>query len=174
MTGPVWIVGVDPGGRHTGITVIDRAGWYCGHTLVDREDGNSRTAWARRVCCEVRDWMPLDLDCDPDAVPIVAIEDVTAPNPHIRRRDGNAVIDPAGVIDTAWVAGAVTADLSHITRVQVVAPAGHGAPVGDRRVLQQLYPSELVGDRETKGTGRLRHCRSAYDVAQAARRTVTR
>lgn len=85
----------------------------------------------------------------------VAIEDVTPPNPHM------GIINVSGIITTAKVFGAV---LGAYPDAIVVPPAGHGSgPLG-------AYPQAL---RPTRGKGagkdKLRHCRSAWDIAGAAR-----
>ena len=85
--------------------------------------------------------------------PIVAVEDLVEPNPHL------GLSNVKGLMDTAQVLGALRAHFD----VVLVAPGGNGsAPL-------QTYPAELVGDNEPKGTGKLRHARSAWDVAGAVK-----
>jgi hypothetical protein len=86
-----------------------------------------------------------------DDVPL-AVEDVVAPNPHM------GLTNVSALIETARLVGYLQA----LYPVVLVPPGGHGkAPL-------QTYPEALVGPRETAGTGRRRHLRSAWDVAGAA------
>ena len=86
-----------------------------------------------------------------EPVPI-AVEDVVAPNPHM------GLTNVSALIETARLVGYLQA----VYPVVLVPPGGHGkAPL-------QTYPAALVGPRETAGTGRRRHLRSAWDVAGAA------
>ena len=94
-----------------------------------------------------------------DDDPLVGIEDINPPSPHVR------LINPRGLIDTATVIGAVLGRFSAdawVTAV-LVPPGGNGsAPLA-------AYPTVL---RPTRGQGKghdvMRHCRSAWDVAGAA------
>ena len=85
-------------------------------------------------------------------VPVIAVEDVVAPNPHM------GLTNVSALIETARLVGYLQA----VYEVVLVPPGGHGkAPL-------QTYPEALVGPRETSGTGRRRHLRSAWDVAGAS------
>lgn len=85
---------------------------------------------------------------------LVAIEDIVHPSPHL------GLANMEGLLHTAQVLGALR---STFPAAVLVRPGGHGsAPLAS-------YPPELVGDREPKGTGKLRHARSAWDVAGAVK-----
>lgn len=160
MTRPATI-GIDPGGRATGVVVRydSRLVWAALLTRsgdADFPDGG--------YVCEVVDaifdaerWAP-DLA---DGIPAtVALEGLRRPGGHARDRDSH-LIDPTGVMGTAMVVGAVLANWPDAV---LVAPGGHGSgPLA-------TYPAELVGEREQVGTGRLRHLRSAWDIAITAER----
>jgi hypothetical protein len=150
--GQIAVVGVDPGGRSTGICARGNDVVLVS-VLIPRpgRDPLPRSADLRRVvviieavCRQLRaaGWTPH-----------VAVEDVVAPNPHL------GMSNPVGLLGTAMVLGAV---LSRWPGAAIVAPKGHGsAPLA-------AYPTELVGPTETAGTGKRRHLRSAWDIAGAA------
>lgn len=139
------VVGVDPGGRTTGI--VRRTGRRVDeYDLVDRGD-DSMPVYIGRVLAAVA-----RVATGRTPKPLLAVEDVVPPSGHIR------IANVAGLLDTAQVLGGV---LARWPNAVVVRPAGHGSH------LLAVYPSELVGRNEPKGAGRLRHCRSAYDIAGA-------
>jgi hypothetical protein len=144
----VVVTGVDPGGRNVGITarrdaelvdfsVLERKG------VAEIPDAD----WIEEVCGQVL----LFVDAFNGAV---AVEGVRPPTGFkFGRRDP---INFPGLIGTSMVLGAV---LAMVPKAIVVPPAQHGlAPL-------ETYPDRLVGDREKVGAGRLRHARSAWDVA---------
>lgn len=142
------VLGVDPGGQETGLVlVVD--GKLVAHEVVQRK-GSSLQEWVVAVwdaVCDVMEAEPFG----PFTV-LVCVEDVNAPNPHL------GLIQVRGLLDAAAVLGVV---LANSKTVQLVPPGGHGsAPL-------RAYPPELVGPNEPRGTGVLRHCRSAWDIAHA-------
>lgn len=157
LPGP-FAVGVDPGGRHTG--VVARAGdqllykalvsctpditfdWYLAE-VVDT---------VRRARDHARDVL-IAHDTHPRTGLLVGVEDINDPTPQM------GIASIRGLIDTAQVLGAVAAHFV-VTRIP---PAGHGSnPLS-------TYPNALVG-HETEGRGRLRHVRSAWDIAGVTHR----
>lgn len=155
------IVGIDPGGRDTGIVAINSRDEVLTHRVLHREtdDVIPDAGYVRQVLHEtigVANWLLLDTD-----EVLVAVEGVTAPNPQLRRRDGNSLTNPAGIIGAAMVLGGL---VGYWTKAIVIPPGRNGSHVLDG------YPLEL---RPTRGKGRgqdrLRHARSAFDVARAAR-----
>lgn len=88
---------------------------------------------------------------------LVGIE--RASKPTGRRADGSiGPIEPGALIGLGMVAGAVLAYFPDA----IVVPQAGSSPL-------YAYPKDLVGPRETTGTGgRLRHARSAWDVAGGA------
>lgn len=164
MSAP-WI-GVDPGARQTGIVMRDGPALlrWCAVDRLDIEPTAARPGRATftAVADVVRDWAG-----DGN----IAIEHVQAPNPHLRRRDGSSLIDPADLIDTARMVGFLEAAFPNAVLVE---PDGHG-----RRGLS-AYPPELVTSRERAAAIRRGgllmpakhnppqcHWRAAWDVAGA-------
>lgn len=176
------VLGVDPGGAGTGICVV-RDGVVLAYATVDLGEPVGTAAlvrpdYLRRVVaacqattgppgpapgrCTVIERLTAATGGPPD---IVAVEDLNSPG----GRDHNgrvSPIQPAGLLAAAAVAGAVAtwADLSGLP-VATVPPGRNGSsPLS-------VYPSALVPPRTTAGTSdRLRHVRSAYDVARTAGR----
>jgi hypothetical protein len=154
VTGRI-IVGVDPGGRMTGIAA--RSGdIYLGHELVIRH-GRSPIpgrAYLREVCERVEAWR----SAWPATRVVVAIEGVRERSRRVRRDDpGEGLIALGKVLGALelWFPDAVS-----------VAPDRHG------HNLLAAYPDPLVGADERArltGDGPLVHCRAAWDVAGRAR-----
>jgi len=136
----VIVLGVDPGATHLGWAFVER-----GTTLLDFgvED--------RPTDVDALTWRP-EIPLDP-APALVAIEGVVAPSPHA------GISNPRGIIEAAWVGGRIAEAAATRFPVVIVPPGGHGS--GPRAA----YPDALFGVRERRGRGRLRHARSAYDVA---------
>lgn len=149
MTG---VVGVDPGGRTTGVVAIDEDDKVTFAELVER-DGEWHD-YRSEVIGALIDAARGHIRCGCDEM-VVAIEDVVDPNPHM------GLTNIRGLLDTARILEAVCMHVG--PSVVVVPPGGHGSgPLA-------AYPPELVGPREKAGTGKRRHVRSAYDVALAGR-----
>lgn len=150
------VLGIDPGGRETGCVVLDGDApvW---HDVLERADDESMHDYAHGVGALMRT-MVRSSD-----VELVCIEGLVSVVPHVRDRP----INPTGLLQAAVTFGACYAlirDQALSVALEVVRPDKFGsAPL-------QTYPDSLIGPRETKGTGRLRHARSAYDVALAGRR----
>lgn len=149
MTGDP-VVGVDPGGRFTGI--VARAGDVAVWAAVVTRDADGDMA---RYLDEVEEAM-LDAvhhhGVDASRVQ-VAVEGLVAPSPHM------GMVSLQGLLDTAVVLGAV---MGRWDECVVVPPGDNGAgPLAS-------YPARLVGSREKVGEGKARHARSAWDVAGKA------
>lgn len=154
------VLGVDPGGRHTGL-VARRGRELLGFRLSTRMDDDIRL-YIDQVLADATDlWGRHD-----DGVDLVAIEDLVDPTPQM------GVTSVRGLIDTATVLGAVVAwaQLDGPPAAELVRPGGHGSVAAGlgRAGLLAAYPAHLVGDREDAGAGRLTHCRSAWDIAGVA------
>lgn len=140
------VLGLDPGCRQTGLVVVEQSR-VVAHEVIERFDKQPLPGvdYLRLVAAKVRayphDWL--------------AVEGVAAPTPHL------GVVNVDGVLGAAMVLGAAVAAEPHAV---IVPPGGHGS------LPLTAYPAELVGPRERTGSGRLRHCRSAYDVIVHARR----
>ncbi len=154
-----FIVAVDPGGSHTGIVVRSDTLLHW-HALVDRNRLHQNIdPYLHAVCdtiAQARD-VARNLALTSGGQMVVAVEDIVDPTPQM------GTIAVRGVIDTAQILGGVAAKWA-VTRVP---PAGHGLnPL-------HVYPIELSTPVEVKGTGRLRHCRAAWDIAYHANTLLT-
>jgi hypothetical protein len=153
------ILAVDPGARETGIVLVE-GDRLLRHAVVRRESGLDEglvdPAHLRAVIGMAEGQLNMEGAL---GSAVVAVEALEGPNPHL------GMTNAAGQIATAAVAGAVAGwAIVHGLEVVVVSPARHGSS------SIRAYPKELQGEREgPAGTGILRHCRSAYDVALAAR-----
>jgi len=170
------VLGIDPGARFTGVALVDgtpsplgcRDAKLLAHAVI--EAGGDESEYFAAVGLGLVEIM---LDQGVTNLGLVALEDVVAPSPHVRRKDGNSIIRPGTLIETAKVYGYVArwaawADVELVP----IAPAGNGS--------QHLgtYPDELVapGERRLKDwrfrlagkSNPINHARSAWDVALAA------
>lgn len=148
------IVGVDPGSRSTGIVTRD-GDELVSFLVVENDDWElGRYVAAVTEAVHTQWWLVEDraLRAGP---PRIAVEDVTRPN--VWHQGKRQLLDPTAAIETAKVMGAI---VGRWPRAVIVAAAGNGkSPLA-------AYPPELVGPRETTGSGgRLRHARSAWDIA---------
>lgn len=170
MTRTTAAVGVDPGGKWCGI--VSRIGdEVIDQHVVTRADDEHVTDFALRCSRRVRSTAGrLRRECARRSLPpvvLIAHEDVVAPRWHSK---GKAKpINPVPIIHTGVVLGSCRAAVLDAMNV-IVRPNSHGeAPLGS-------YPDELVSPAERridgwklrKGTGKLRHARSAWDVAGTA------
>lgn len=148
------VVGIDPGGRQTGIVLLnDRR--IEGATVIEKPPGGGLAEYVADVVAEVRGLV------DRHASPTIGVEDLSHPHSHINGKP--RVISVDGVIGAAVVLGAILGNWPEA----VLVPPGHN---GDGPL--RSYPKELVGEREVAGRGYRRHCRSAYDVALYAARNA--
>lgn len=153
--GDQYVLGVDPGSAHVGICVRTlRTGSLVEAAVLDRTT-EDLIEWCLQVANRVAEIVVAHEAPRFDAV---GVEETRRPNPHL------GLSNPQAIIDTAWVAGAVATTLAAATRLApVIVPVSrHGS--GPRGA----YPEQLWGPREKQGTGRLRHARSAFDIAGVA------
>lgn len=164
--GSMIVVGVDPGGRWTGI--VTRSGReLVSHRTLQRpkssliEDlGPGLDAWRAENLEAITEALEAAV---PHGQVALACEGIVAPNPHQRRSDGNSLTNVNGILATAVVFGAVLQE--YAGKVVIVPPGGNGsAPRG-------CYPAEIdvpPGLRKGPPRDKNRHARSAWDVAGAA------
>lgn len=160
------VVGIDPGGRYVGLVVregeeliraevLDRRKLEAAGVILADEP----TAWALQVVGRI---LAIELRADvaelAGRAPVVAVEGVRAPSPHVRRRDGNALTNVTGLLDTAIVLGAIVA---RFPSAIVVPPAANGAGP------DLAYPPGIRSGTRGLG-GPPVHARSAWDVAGSA------
>lgn len=139
---PYRLIGVDPGGAQTGLVVADcqtgRLPVLLDHLLVERGKRDQMLYHE-----EIVSWIS-QFRCR------VSIEDLNPPTGHL------GMINVRGLLDTAALIAVLRWNFPH--RSQLVNPS-HIA------TGQLGYPQALIGKREgPKLTGKLRHCRSAWDV----------
>lgn len=173
MSGVI-VVGVDPGAKDTGICVIRGRDILATHTVATTGDlFPADRDYLQAVVHAVRSCFTpgfTDFGDFADEPTLVAVESITKPNWHMGR--GGAAANPTALLATAEVLGAV---LAHPWPVPIVAvpPGKNGSqPLG-------TYPPELVSAAERRaknwqlkvGGGKLRHQRSAFDVALAGARS---
>lgn len=163
-------LGIDPGGRSTGV-VIRRRDELLAAAVIERHPSNviddheyGLALWVRQAVEETDRLLGATLEVYGPAAVEVAVETFRRPSPHARRTDGNSLTNVDGLLATAAVVGALTRRHGYITRL--VEPGGHGSrPDG-------TYPLELRPKASTTRKGppadRLRHARSAWDIAGAA------
>jgi hypothetical protein len=159
-------VGVDPGARYSGVCASN-GGDVVTWTVVDRED-DPATYLVRvetEVCMALAHPSFLVTGSRTIDGAAVAIEDINAPSPHM------GIARPADLIALGRAIGYLQ---RAFPAALLISPNKHGSrPWG-------TYPPELLTAREkanakakplaTAGQSSLmRHARSAYDVAQAAR-----
>lgn len=158
------VLGIDPGARTTGFCL--RRGdnvLAAGDVTRDRDEGplGVGPGYCAAVLRAIAQITSGEFGRD-----LIAVEDVHRPNWHVldRRGGARAAADPTALLGTAIVLGAVLGRYPSAVRVP---PGRNGAGA------LRAYPRELVSDQERRhgtgrtGGGRLRHARSAYDVAGA-------
>lgn len=150
------VLGIDPGGHCTGLVL--RVGGLAHWAELVTNDTRGITD---DYLAEIIDAATLAVSGALGSVDFVAVEDVVAPGGFAH--GAVAFVNVKGLLDTAQVIGALRWwGRCSTNRLVFVAPCGHGsAPLA-------TYPAQLVGPNEPKGTGKLRHARSAWDIAGAA------
>jgi hypothetical protein len=155
-----WVLGVDPGAKATGVVVRYGNELAYGTTAL-RDKGEPVEEYAAGVVKLAAGITERFADTLVGR-PLVAIEAVLAPN--VWNNGDRAVLHPQSVMDTCTVAGHI-AGWATAERIEVewVRPGHNG------QGFMGAYPVAL---RPTRGKGagkdRLRHLRSAWDVAGAA------
>jgi hypothetical protein len=148
--GGVIVLGVDPGARSTGL-VLRKGDELLAHTIAERK-GDDLLPTAEYLAEVIAAANQLG------DFHVVGAESVQKPN--VWHGGKKQVLDPTAAIGTGMVLAAV---LLTWPATVVVPPSRNG------KAPRQLYPEALWGEREgDAGTGKLRHCRSAWDVAGAA------
>ena len=144
------VVGIDPGAKETGIVLVQSRTVLAGCTVKRRKGTTIPTAdYLHEVLEAVAEYVERGDN------PIVGVESLVAPNPHM----GYTAVMP--LLGAAVVLGAV---ISAYPDAVLVRPGKNGSRPMDS------YPKELRPTRgQGKGTDKLRHTRSAFDVACAAR-----
>lgn len=155
------IFGIDPGGAATGLVLRDRDK-VLDHAVVER---------ARRHELPYLEDVAEAVTRFAKRADHIAVEGLTPPSPYINGK--KQLIRPEHVMNVSVTYGWVLAVLAvHLDRTFVIVqPNGHGSRHEALGLdVRRLYPAELIGHREgPAGTGILRHARSAWDIAGAAK-----
>lgn len=162
------VLGIDPGARETGWCVVDTSTReVLHHDVVERASGGPLLPVPTEYLDAVATIVTVREAVNP-RIDLIAVETIVRPSWHMA---GRAAANPEALLACAVVAGAAIAAHCAVDVVQV-RPGRNGSN------FLGTYPPQLVSDAERRkagwqmrvGEGRLRHARSAYDVAlQAAR-----
>lgn len=158
------VLGIDPGGRWTGLAVVDLTiltsvpPLLASFTVIRPDRGDPMTQVPRYYLDDV-------VSCAVDAVnrfdvDLIGVEGVNKPGGHAKGRRGH-IIDPGPIIATGIVFGAVFGR-RYACPCHAVSPGRNGSQIPLNR-----YPAPLAVTG--KGNDKRRHERSAYDVAIGAR-----
>ncbi len=152
---PTTVVGVDPGGRNTAVVVRRGDVLLASQTIVrvGPEDLPLASYLQEVVRVVLGYWQSHLAD-------VVAIEAVQAPSPFQGRDSGPGFSNLDGILGTAMVVGAVEGFFPHAIAV----PPGRMGQAPLSTYPRALQPTTGKG----KGKDKLRHARSAWDVAGAA------
>lgn len=152
---PVMIVGIDPGARYTGFSIIDGSGELLfSSTFIRPQDEEDLVAWSKAL---VRLLEAILKDVEYVAI---GIEGVSHPKGF--KKGVKSSLNPKDIIRTALVVGALS---MYYDKAHIIPPGRNGD-----RALEE-YPEELIGRRPKNlpgsgnGAGTRRHEMSAYDVA---------
>lgn len=155
------VLGIDPGGAATGLVLRDGAR-VAGHDVVERRK-LTEVAYLSEVTRSVVGMA--------GHAELVAVEGLVAPVAYINGK--KQLLHPESFMGVCTAFGWVMCVLSVVLDLEpvVVRPNGHGSRHEALGVdVRRLYPAALIGPREgPAGTGILRHARSAWDIAGAAR-----
>lgn len=155
------VIGIDPGGRSTGL-VLMVDGALLDFAVIERKGKEPLPGpdYLGEVVQAVRNMM-LDKDDLSDVYPyrsplLIAVEGIEKPKSHIDGR--KRFLDPLALVGTAAVWGHVIGTFGTVA----VPPGGNGSKPF------YAYPEAIRPKPGGKGTDRLRHARSAWDIALAA------
>jgi len=150
------VLGVDPGATNTGL-VLRKDDLVVDVATVVRPKDETDVDYLKRVRTEL---LVIARHNNQPGF-LVGVEAVKAPKAFINGR--MKFTDPGPAIGTALVAGLLVGLALQLGWHVVLVP-----PMRNGSSPLSSYPARLVGEREKSGGGKLRHARSAYDVAGAA------
>lgn len=148
-------IGIDPGGRHTAICVVDNDR-IVSSSCYRRDDDDSSTQWALKCANMVLKHK----EKFPQAV--ISVEGINDPK-GFSTKGKKSPLNPKDIIRTGIVLGAI---VQSVPDMEVIAPDLHG----DLDI--SFYPPELSGrrpkdlDGDYENVTTRRHEKSAYDVAK--------
>lgn len=158
-------IGIDPGARYTGVSVINRdtSEVILSSTYVRPKEMPIFT-WGESVARQISEDV---LSKYPEA--IVGIEGVTTPNPYHGGKLN--LMNPKNTIELAIAAGAIAMAAVLLSKtVVIVRPGKNGSQETYPKVLVGVRPKDLPGVNQKAGTRN--HERSAYDVAMLTEEKV--
>lgn len=152
------VVGIDPGGRNTGLVVMVD-GRLAGGTVIVRKgkDPLPDAAYLLEVLEMASGYVDAGDNASRGLGAIVAVEGLTKPT-GFRASGGKGLLNPLDLAGPAMVIGAV---LAHWPGAIIVPPGGNGS-----KPLYS-YPPEIQPRAGGKGSDRNAHARSAWDIALA-------
>lgn len=176
------ILGIDPGGNTTALVL--KQGPNClDMQLIGKEKGQDPEDYALAVACHVNAALHDYREAGYPA-PLVRVEKVVPPSPYVKdgRKTRKSMMHPKDLIGVTLTLGAILAELvtagEHvdplIVGIELVRPAKHGhTPRSLKpgkyldRYMAQNYPAYCLPDKPgTAYQDRLRHARSAWDIAK--------
>lgn len=162
------VLGVDPGSRFCGLTLVRGRDDLVAWNLLERPEGQDVRAWVEE-CYRAASILVWGFPDRGQTHPVhVAVEAVVTPQTHINGK--RRLNSPESLIGTAAVMGGMIAWAASEGFPCVLVPPG-----GNGEGLLSAYPVEL---RPTRGKGRgydkMNHCRSAWDCALAGPGLVRR
>lgn len=167
-----YVVGIDPGGAHTGI-VARQGRDLLNHALVNRGSSKQGKQPVEQYAQAAADVALSFGQWDAPGRVEFKIERVIPPRWYTKGKE--SPIHPANLVDVAIVAGVIAGRIAAVhgqEAVLWVRPSGHGktpemAP-GARldRIMHAKYPVQLLPAKNGgKYKDQMRHCRSAWDVS---------
>lgn len=155
-THDITIVGIDPGARYTGFSVIDgNETVLFSATFIRPEDEEDLVLWSKALV-QLLENILKDLEYT-----AIGIEGVSHPKGF--KKGVRSSLNPKDIIRTALLVGALS---MYYEKAHIIPPGRNG----DRPIEE--YPEELIGRRPKdlpgsgNGAGTRRHEMSAYDVAR--------
>lgn len=154
-THSIVIVGIDPGARYTGLSIIDGdENILLASTIVRPVDEDNFIKWSKELATIIDDLIK--------DTPYIAlgIEGVTEPKGF--KNGVRSPMNPRDILRTGVVVGALS---MHYKDAIIIRPGGNGSRHDDD------YPASLTGRRPANlpgdggGSGTRRHEKSAFDVA---------
>lgn len=153
------IVGIDPGGKESGLVLLELPRCDVLRACVVTRDATGKLPdgqYITEVMETVAEYCAQGVEGGHEV--LVAVEGLVHPNPHM------GLANVMGLIGAGMVLGAVIRDYPD---AGIIRPNKNGSRSLD------TYPAKLQPKRGSgKGMDRLRHARSAYDVAVTAVRLM--
>jgi len=157
-----WWIGADPGGRWTGLALTTARGQYVRGLCITRTTHEPTRLglgadYLAQVCDAILELQIWAGERTP-GLPLVAVEDIDRPNPHVR------ITDPSDIIRAAMVQAAIRRDHPDAVIIALGKNGSHDPGL----YPPQLRPIRSPGaDPAGFSTEERPHIRSAFDIAKA-------